>query len=110
MLGQTPEGGMRRFLDPFLVAVGTQIAIILLAVAYRLVSAMSPSGSSMSPSASWGSSLSSASLDLAALARQLVQHGILRAADATVSNGGAHESDIEDEGTGRVHRLPTGRG
>ena len=29
---------MRRFLDPFLVAVGTQIAIILLAVAYRLVS------------------------------------------------------------------------
>lgn len=37
MLGETPGGGMRKFLDPFLVAVGTQIALVLLALAYRFV-------------------------------------------------------------------------
>ena len=35
MLGQT-SGGMKQFLDPFLTAVGTQITVILLALAYRL--------------------------------------------------------------------------
>jgi hypothetical protein len=110
MLGQTPEGGMRRFLDPFLVAVGTQIAIILLAVAYRLVSGDVTKWIEHVSFGVVGFLFVFGVLDLAALARQLVQHGILRAADAAVPNHGVNESGVGDKGTGQVRRLPTGRG
>lgn len=104
MLQQTPEGGMRRFLEPFLVAVGTQVALVLLCVAYRLVA---------KDVATWIAHLSFGLigflfvfglLDIAALARQLVKHGILRAVDAELEvqehggDGGA--------GGGTVKRLP----
>jgi hypothetical protein len=101
MLGQTPEGGMRRFLDPFLVAVGTQIAILLLAFAYRLVGA----------DVAWwvehvgfyliGFLFVFGVLDLAALARSLVRHGIYRAEDAAI--------DESEQRGGQVRRLPDRR-
>jgi hypothetical protein len=102
MLGET-TGGMRKFLDPFLVAVGTQIALLLLTLAYRFVA---------DDVASWiehaafyviGTLFVFGVLDVANLARQLVRHGVLRAADAAMA------VDPEGEG-GDVHRLPDRRG
>jgi hypothetical protein len=109
MLGETPEGGMRRFLDPFLVAVGTQLAVVFLAVAYRLVAG---------DVASWvehvgfglvGFLFVFGLLDIAALARQLVRHGILRAADAALEPN-ERERDHGVGGGGTVRPLPGRRG
>lgn len=101
MLGDTPEGGMRRFLDPFLVAVGTQVALVLLCVAYRLVSADVTSWIEHVSFGAVGFLFVFGLLDIAALARQLVRHGILRAADAALE---AKERDGANSGS--VRRLP----
>jgi hypothetical protein len=102
MLQQTPEGGMRRFLDPFLVAVGVQVLLLLLVLGYRL----------FADSVSWliehgafyfiGFLFVFGLLDIVNLARQLVRHGILRAVDASIE-------DDEDQTGGRVRRLPERR-
>src|SRR5262245_17097712 len=36
LLNETNEGGMQKFLDPFLVAVGAQVGLILLTISYRI--------------------------------------------------------------------------
>lgn len=99
MLDETPDGGIRRFLDPFLVGVGTQLAIVLLAVAYRLVSADVAKWIEHVAFGLVGFLFVFGVLDIAALARQLVRHGLLRAAEA-----GLPEDEPGDGGT--VRRLP----
>lgn len=104
MLEETEEGGMRRFLDPFLVAVGVQTVLFLAALAFRL----------FANNVAWwiehvafyilGFLFVFALLDVAALARQLVRHGILRAVDATLSD------DSDDSARGNVAKLPERRG
>jgi small-conductance mechanosensitive channel len=104
MLYQTPNGGLKRFLDPFLFAVGTQIAIVLLALGYTLGAG----------AVSWqlehaafyvlGFLFVYGLLDIAGLARSLVRHGINRAKDAM------HEA-VEEESGGQVRQLdPQRRG
>lgn len=98
MLHETRDGGIRRFLDPFLLGVGVQITVILIALAFRLVA----------EDVAWwlehagfyvlGFLFAFAVLDLAALARQLVRHGILRAVDATIAE--------EEKEAADVRRLP----
>jgi integrase len=106
VLQQTPEGGMRRFLDPFLVAVGTQVAIVLLCVAYRLVAQDVAAWETWIEHVAFGliSVLFVFGLfDIAALARQLVRHGILRAVDAELEAGG----DKGNGGSaGSVRQMP----
>jgi hypothetical protein len=85
MLHDTPEGGMRRFLDPFLVAVGTQIAVVFLGLGYRLLAASLGTWPERAMFAVLGFLFVFGLLDIAALARQLVRHGILRAADAALT-------------------------
>jgi hypothetical protein len=99
MLHDTPEGGIRRFLDPFLVALGTQIAIVLLAVAYRLVASHIPLWIEHLTFGLVGFLFVFGVLDIAALARQLVRHGMLRAIDAVLV-------DEQGEASRKVHRLP----
>lgn len=103
LLGETENGGMRRFLDPFLVAVGVQISLILLTIAYRFAAR---------PVVAWiehvafyaiGALFVFGVLDLAGLARQLVRHGVLRAADAALE-------DEAREQRARVRQLPDRRG
>lgn len=82
MLADTPRGGIRPFLDPFLLAVGTQIVLVLLTVGYKLVA---PTAASWLEHCAFGAATALfvfGLLDIASLARQLVRHGILRAADA----------------------------
>jgi hypothetical protein len=99
LLGETKEGGMRNFLDPFLVAVGVQIGLILLAIAYRLFANSVSSPVEHLAFTGLGFLVVFALLDIAALARQLVLHGILRAREAII------EAE-ETEGVASVKRLP----
>jgi hypothetical protein len=85
MLNETPEGGMRRFLDPFLVAVGIQLAVVLLGLGYRLLAPHVGTWPEGVAFGTLGFLFVFGLLDIAALARQLVRHGIYRAADAAMS-------------------------
>lgn len=101
MLGQTPDGGMRRFLDPFLVAVGTQVALVLLCVAYRIVGTHVESRIEHVTFGLISFLFVFGLFDIAALARQLVRHGVLRAADAAL------EPDERGGDGGSLRRLPS---
>lgn len=103
MLRNTPDGGMLRFLEPFLVAVGTQIAIILLAIGYQLAASSVPKWIEHVAFGVLGFLFIFGVLDIAVLARQLVRHGILRAEDAALEPEGSSEP-------GPVRRLPERRG
>lgn len=79
---EADSDGMRHFLDPFLVAVGTQIAILILASAHGLVASNLSRGVEHAVFCAIGFLLIYGLLDIAALARSLVRHGVLRAAEA----------------------------
>jgi hypothetical protein len=74
--------GMKAFLDPFLVAVGTQIVVLLFVIGFKLV------GTSLDRTVEHvafyilGFLVVYGLLDVAALARSLVRHGIYRAIDS----------------------------
>lgn len=79
LMAETPNGGMLNFLDPFLVAVGTQTAVVVLALTYKLAA---------SNVSRWiehvGFGVISflfvfGLLDVVAVARSLVRHGLNRA-------------------------------
>jgi hypothetical protein len=97
---ESRPGGFQRFLDPFLVAVGTQIGVLILALAYGLAA---------SHVASWiehvafyviGFLFVYGLLDIGALARSLVRHGIFRSLEAS----------SETDSGGDVHQLHDRRG
>jgi hypothetical protein len=104
LLGETNNGGMQKFLDPFLVAVGAQVGLILLAIGYRLFADSVPSPVDHVAFGALGLLMVFAILDIAALARQLVLHGVLRAREAVIE-----AEETEDSG-GAVKRLPERRG
>jgi uncharacterized membrane protein len=82
LLGDSPDGGMRRFLDPFLVAAGAQIALVLLMVSYRFLATHVPDSVEHVAFYAISFLFVFGVLDIGSLARQLVRHGIFRAADA----------------------------
>jgi hypothetical protein len=86
MLEETPDEGMRKFLDPFLVAVGIQVSIILIAIGYRLVASELMWWIEHAAFYVIGALFTFGLLDLAGLARQLVRHGV-RAVDAKDRGG-----------------------
>jgi hypothetical protein len=93
------RGGIKAFLDPFLVAIGTQLAIILLALGYELFASHVPWEVEHGAFYVLGFVFVFGLLDVAALARSLVRHGILRSMAAAME-------DVEDEqGSGDVHPL-----
>jgi hypothetical protein len=104
LLGKTTDGGMRKFLDPFLVAVGAQIGLILLAIGYRIFADHVPNPVDHIAFAGLGFLVVFAILDIASLARQLVFHGVLRARDAVI------EAKETEESGGSIKRLPERRG
>jgi hypothetical protein len=91
--------GMAGFLSPFLIAVGTQIAILFLALGYGLVSSHLSDTAEHLAFCLLGFLVAYGLLDVVALARSLVRHGILRARDAI------QEADREAQ----VHTLPERR-
>lgn len=98
LLAETPNGGMIRFLDPFLIAVGTQAAIIVLALAYKLAAHDVSRAIEHSAFYAMGFLLVFGLLDVVALARSLVRHGVNRGIEALNS--------AEDAGgAGAVPRL-----
>lgn len=104
LLGETSDGGMQKFLDPFLVAVGVQVGLILLAIGYRIFADNIPNPIDHVAFAALGFLVVFAILDIAALARQLVFHGVLRAREAVI------EAEETEESGGSVKRLPERRG
>ncbi|WP_138974498.1 hypothetical protein [Patulibacter medicamentivorans] len=100
MLAATSGGGIQRFLDPFLVAVGTQVSVILLAIAYKAAAQAVPSGIEGTAWVLLGTLFVFGLLDIVALARSLVRHGVHRAADAELT-----QRD-DGDGTAPVRRLP----
>jgi ABC-type Fe3+-siderophore transport system permease subunit len=103
VLGETEDGGMRVFLEPYLVAAGTQIAIILVALAYRMLATHVPAAVEHGAFYALGFLFVFGLLDIANLARQLVRHGIFRAADA------AAETKNGDDTGGQVHPFESRR-
>ncbi len=97
-LAETQDGGMVRFLDPFLVAVGTQATVVLLAFAYKLaadhVSLQAEHGGFYAV----GFLLVFGLLDVVALARSLVRHGLNRGAEAleTPTSEGAEVRRLDE--------------
>ncbi len=104
LLGETNDGGMQKFLDPFLVAVGAQVGLILLAFGYRIFAEAVSSPVDHVAFGCLGFLVVFAILDIAGLARQLVIHGILRAREAVLIE------ETEESGGGSVKRLPERRG
>lgn len=100
LLGESSDGGMQKFLDPFLVAVGAQIALLLLSLGYGIFAGSLPKAVDHSAFAALGFLVVFAVLDIAALARQLVLHGVLRAQEAIV------EAEETEGSGGAVRRLP----
>jgi steroid 5-alpha reductase family enzyme len=98
MLGET-EGGAQAFLSPFLVAVGTQITIVFLALGYMLAAARVPRVVEHLVFYGIGLIVVFGLLDVAALARSLVRHGINRSITA------AQEGDESESGRADVHQL-----
>jgi hypothetical protein len=101
-LAETPGGGIRNFLDPFLLAVGTQIMLVLLTIGYKLAAADAALWLEHGAFVLAGALFVFGLLDIASLARQLVRHGILRAADVATAG-----DDRED---GSVSHLSHRRG
>lgn len=81
-LAETPNGGMIRFLDPFLIAVGTQATLVLIAFGYKLVAAHLPTDVEHGAFYAVGFLLVFGLLDVVALARSLVRHGLNRGIEA----------------------------
>jgi hypothetical protein len=73
---------MRRFLDPFLVAVGIQFVLLLGLVAYKLLAKSIGGTAEHVVFYVLGFLFVYGVLDVIALARSLVRHGIMRARDA----------------------------
>lgn len=85
MLAETRDGGIHRFLNPFLIGVGVQVATILLTVGYKVGAAhVSPTLEHVTFYVI-GFLFAFGTLDICALARILVRHGVLRAADAALT-------------------------
>lgn len=84
-MAETPNGGIMRFLDPFLVAVGTQVAIVLLGFAYKIEAAHVPKAVEHAAFYVLGFLLAFGLLDVVALARSLVRHGVNRSVEAVAS-------------------------
>lgn len=85
-LAETPGGGMIRFLDPFLIAVGTQAALILVAFAYKLAAEHVPRVIEHAAFCVLGFLLVFGLLDVVALARSLVRHGLNRGIESQESS------------------------
>jgi small-conductance mechanosensitive channel len=90
-------GGFQRFLNPYLLAVGTQVSILLLAIAYGLVASRLPAHVEHAVFYVVSFLFVYGLLDIAGLARSLVRHGVFRStegsSDATGSSDVHHLSD-----------------
>lgn len=104
LLGEASDGGMQKLLDPFLVAVGAQIALILTTIGYRIFADSAGRPVEHVAFGLLGFLVVFTVLDIAALARQLVFHGILRAREAVL------EAEETEEPGGSMKRLPGRRG
>lgn len=87
-MAQTPNGGTMRFLDPFLVAVGTQTSLVLLALAYKLAAEHISRPVEHTAFYAMGFLLVFGLLDVVALARSLVRHGVNRGIEAMSESTG----------------------
>jgi small-conductance mechanosensitive channel len=85
--------GFQRFLDPFLVAVGTQITILILALTYGLAAGHVATWIEHIAFCVIGFLFVYGLLDIGALARSLVRHGIFRSLEAGPSEE-PHEGDV----------------
>ena len=101
-MADTLNGGILRFLDPFMVAVGTQVAVLLFGFGYRLAAAHVPWKVEHAAFSVLAFLVVFGLLDVVALARSLVRHGVNRGVEA-LSN-----SDTQDPAN--LRRLDDRRG
>jgi len=101
-MARVSNGGMVRFLDPFLIAVGTQTAVVLLAFGYKLSAAHVSAPIEHAAFYVAGFLMVFGLLDVVALARSLVRHGLNRATQAL--------NDSEDNSTAAVRHIDERRG
>lgn len=81
-------GGLLRFLDPFLIAVATQAAVLLLGLAYSLAAEIVPWQVEHAAFYLLAFLVVFGVLDVVALARSLVRHGLNRGFEASQAHGG----------------------
>lgn len=103
-MAETPGGGMIRFLDPFLVAVGTQVSILLGGFAYKLGVGHVPWQLEHVAFYTLSFLVVFGLLDVVALARSLVRHGLNRGIEALRDGQGDAGADVRrlDDRRGRT--------
>lgn len=103
-MAETPGGGMIRFLDPFLVAVGTQASILLGSFAYKLGAGHVSWQLEHAAFYTLSFLVVFGLLDVVALARSLVRHGVNRGIEALQDSQGAAGADVRrlDDRRGRT--------
>jgi hypothetical protein len=93
-MADTPNGGILRFLDPFMVAAGTQVAVLLLGFGYKLAAAHVPWQIEHAVFYVLSFFVVFGLLDIVALARSLVRHGVNRGIEALGKDGEQDGGDI----------------
>lgn len=101
-MAETPGGGILRFLDPFLVAVGTQAVVLLLGFGYKLGAEHVPWQVEHAAFYALAFLVVFGLLDVVALARSLVRHGVNRGVEAL--------SRSDEPNGGEVRRIDERRG
>jgi hypothetical protein len=96
-----PESdGMQRFLEPFLLTLGVQVAVVILALAYALAAPVVSAAVEHAAFYLLGFLVVYGLLDMVALARSVVRHGIGRAVEAVREAERDNVSDLERRRSG----------
>ncbi len=99
---ETNRDGVKGFLSPFLVSVGLQVGSLILVIVYRAIAPQVPSAWEKGIFIVLSVVFLLAVLDIVALARSVLMHGVARARGLTVDDLQAKRAATErDRGTGR---------
>jgi small-conductance mechanosensitive channel len=85
---RTVEGGVGQVLEPFLVAVGVQVGVVLATVGYRATATHLPANVEKTVFVAVSAVFVYALLDVVAIGRNLIAHGIARSKAAELDEGG----------------------
>ena len=97
---QKAEGGIKSFLRPFIVAVGLQVTTLIVAIAYRAVAQRVPRTTEFILFVVWGFLFIYVLTDIVALTRNVMMHGLTRAAQISQTRPDDNVRTLRDKSSG----------